>query len=169
MRTYSHAILTYAAIRIAKHGSPKKAARDAAVGATLPDIPVALGVAWLWTKRKTFSRNDFDDEVCGRSFFREPDAAFHSALVAASAIVLERSLWQKNSAFTLGWAGHVIADFLTHGSDARPVLWPLSEGRFQSPVSYREKERYGKIFTSFEHAAVFAVVILLLLEARRSV
>ncbi len=158
MKTYSHAFLTYGASRLANRNAPRKAA----LGATLPDAPMALGAMWLWTKRSKFSRSDFDDEVCGRSLFREPDAALHSALVvAASAMFVKRALRGKNSAFVLGWAGHVIADFLTHGKDARPILWPLSNWKFESPVSYREKERHGRTFTVIEHAAIVAVVALL--------
>lgn len=167
MRTYSHAILTYAAIRSSKGGASRKASLAAALGAIFPDAPAILGAAWLWTKRKTFSRKDFDEQVCGRSYFREPDAALHSALVAASAMALENALRGKNSAFVLGWAGHVLTDFLTHGKDARPILWPLSDWKFESPVSYRENERHGTLFTIVEHAAMLATAILLLTETAK--
>ena len=199
MRTYSHALLTYAAIRLAKHESPKKTAPAAAgIGATLPDIPMALGAAWLWARGREFSHSDFDKEVCGRSLFRDPDAALHSALAVASAMFIEHAFRGKpshgnratqsflfrafaagpvergapanfTSAFLLGWAGHILTDFLTHGKDARPVFWPVSEWKFESPVSYRERERHGRTFTIVEHAAVLAVACLLLIEARRTV
>lgn len=121
---------------------------------------MALGAAWLWARRKTFSRKDFDDEVCGRSLFRGPDAALHSAIpIAAAAIALGHIFRGKTSAFLLGWAGHVLADFLTHGEDARPIFWPLSEWKFESPISYRGKEQYGRLFTVVEHAAVMAALI----------
>jgi membrane-bound metal-dependent hydrolase YbcI (DUF457 family) len=166
VRTYSHAILTFAAARLAKSASRKKLFL-AALGATIPDAPAALGAAWLRTRRKTFSRRDFEAEVCGRRRFRGPDAALHSALVAAIALLAERGVRGESSAFTLGWAGHVLTDLLTHGSDARPFLWPVSERRFESPVSYREKERCGRTFTAVEHGAAFAA-LLLLVAARGS-
>lgn len=139
---------------------------------------MALGAAWLWTRRKSFSRSDFDNEVCGRSLFRGPDAALHSAIPIAAALALEKIAATRGddpairlrakegipagvvSAFLLGWAGHVLADFLTHGKDARPVLWPLSEWKFESPVSYREKERHGRTFTIVEHTAIIAAIFL---------
>lgn len=192
MRTYSHAILTYAAIRLAKRGSPRKAL-SAALGATIPDAPMALGTVWLWMKRKRFSRASFDEEVCERSLFRTPDAALHSALPIAAAIALEtvasqlahprrgvppEHLYEGTetrgvpagfvSAFLLGWAGHVFVDFLTHGKDARPVFWPVSKWHFESPVSYRERERHGQNFTLIEHAAVFAATILLFAKASQT-
>lgn len=49
------------------------------------------------------------------------------------------------------------SDLLTHGSDARPPLWPLSVWRFESPVFYRERERHGLVFTLAEHAALLAL------------
>jgi membrane-bound metal-dependent hydrolase YbcI (DUF457 family) len=58
--------------------------------------------------------------------------------------------------FLLGWAGHVAADALTHSSDARPLLWPVSAYRFESPLSYREFDRYALPFTVAERAAVLA-------------
>lgn len=161
VRTYSHALLSHIVARRLEPGSPHKAA----LGATLPDTPMLLGAAWLWTRRKSFSRKAFDERVCGRSLFRTPDAALHSAFVVASAMLLERVLRGKTSAFTLGWAGHVLADLLTHGKDARPVFWPVSQWRFESPASYREKDRHGKVFALIEHAAV---LVALLLEARRT-
>jgi hypothetical protein len=51
----------------------------------------------------------------------------------------------------------VASDVLTHGSDARPPLWPLSRWRFESPVSYRERDRHGLPFTVVEHAVLLAL------------
>lgn len=154
-------------MRLVKRASNRDAAL-AALGATFPDAPAILGAAWLWLRRKTFSREDFDEQVCGRSLFREPDAAFHSASVVAAAMALERILRGKNSAFLLGWAGHVLTDFLTHGEDARQVFWPVSRWRFRSPISYRERKRHGRLFTVVEHAAVLATLISLLARAWRT-
>lgn len=165
MRTYSHALLTWAIARRA--GGPAAPAAWAALGATLPDLPVLAGAAWLTARRLgRFSRAELDTEVCARGLFRTPDAALHSALAATAALALygisgakQRDKGTALRALLLGWAGHVATDALTHGSDARPLLWPLSSYRFQSPVSYRERERYALPFTVAEHAAVLAALI----------
>lgn len=156
VRTYSHALLTFAA---ARYRRPEDApfAAWATLGATVPDLPAGAGIAWLWTRRRLYSRQDFLKEVCGRSVFRKPDAALHSALPVAVALCALPSIKKPGSslsAFLLGWTGHVVADALTHGSDARPLLWPVSGWRFESPVSYRERGRYGRLFTLFEHIAL---------------
>jgi len=87
-------------------------------------------------------------------------------LPAATALVLYGTVGARYRrsggalpALLLGWAGHVATDTLTHGSDARPLLWPLSSYRFHSPVSYRERERYALPFTLVEHAALLAALI----------
>jgi len=163
VRTYSHALLTWATARRTVPGAP---AAWAALGATLPDLPVLAGAAWLAARRLgRFSRADLDTEVCARGPFRAPDAALHSVLPAATALVLYGTVGARYRrsggalpALLLGWAGHVATDTLTHGSDARPLLWPLSSYRFHSPVSYRERERYALPFTLVEHAALLVVL-----------
>jgi hypothetical protein len=164
VRTYSHAILTYRAFR--RLGAPTATA--AAIGAVLPDLPAITGAAWLAANRLgRFSRSEFEAEVCGRGVFAGPDAALHSALpvalaALASPVCLERGATRTALlSFLLGWAGHVAADVLTHGNDARPPLWPLSSYRFESPISYRERDRHALPFTIAEHAAV-------LVSARRA-
>ena len=159
MRTYSHAVLTYRAFR--RLGAPSATA--ASLGAVLPDLPAIAGAAWLAANRLgRFSRRDFETEVCGRGVFAAPDAALHSALpVALAALGAPLFLRRGDTraallSFLLGWAGHVAADALTHGSDARPLLWPVSVYRFESPLSYRERDRHALPFTVAEHAAVLA-------------
>lgn len=169
VRTYSHALLTLAAARRLAPSNP--AAVWSAVGATIPDVPAVTGAAWLLTRRRAFSREAFDADVCGRTVFRTPDAALHSApsvLVALAILALAGPFAGRRDAalrsalaFVLGWAGHVAADALTHGTDARPMFWPLSERRFQSPVSYRERDRHALAFTVLEHALVLAATLTL--------
>ncbi|HEV2094509.1 MAG TPA: hypothetical protein VGR18_15220 [Rubrobacter sp.] len=156
MRTYSHVVLTYRAFH--RLGAPNATA--AALGAVLPDLPAVAGAAWLAANRLGgFSRADFETEVCGRSLFAGPDAALHSALPVAAALGATARLGRGPTrttllSFLLGWAGHVAADTLTHGTDARPLLWPASAYRLESPVSYRERDRHVLPFTIAEHAAV---------------
>ena len=166
MRTYSHALLTHAA---ARRLSPSESVPAwASLGAALPDLPAAIGTAWVWARRrKTPSREEFENDVCGRSLFRAPDAALHSALPVGAALAALLTLFgrpgapksHRNAAlaFFLGWAGHVASDALTHGSDARPLFWPISNRRFESPVSYRERARHAAAFTAAEHLALLAV------------
>ena len=166
MRTYSHTLLTFAATRRLKPNDGPFAAL-AALGATLPDLPAGIGVAWLWTRR-LYSRETFLKEVCGRSAFKRPDAALHSILPVSAALATYASLGTEEHRrrtfmfpILLGWAAHVAADALTHGSDARTLFWPISGWRFESPISYRERDRHALPVTIAEHALVLASLLQL--------
>lgn len=155
MRTYTHALVSYHAARRLS-GDPLAAV--AAAGSTLPDLPALAGSAWLLARRGCFSREEFHGEVCARSGFGKPDAALHSAAILGAALPVALAAGRRGLSLWSGWAGHVAVDLLTHGADARPVLWPISQRRFESPVSYRERERYGAAFTVVEHGVALALV-----------
>lgn len=70
----------------------------------------------------------------------------------------EKAAWPERSWLSfLGWAGHVLADALTHAEDARPILWPLSRRRLRSPVSYWDRSRHALLFALAEHGALLLV------------
>lgn len=159
MRTYSHALLTLAASRRVE---PRNSV-SAALGAVLPDLPVAAGAVWLWARRGLFTRDQLRQEACSQRSFAAPDAALHSVVPVVTALALcslsgfgNKNPRRQLLAFLLGWAGHVATDALSHGEDARPLLWPLSESRFSSFVSYWEGNRNGHLFTIIEHATALA-------------
>ena len=161
MRTYSHTLLTFAAARYLN----VPFAAWTALGATLPDLPAGIGGVWL-RARRLYSRETFLREVCGRSAFRRPDAALHSILPVAVAISIytlydspRHTETKALLPFLLGWATHVATDALTHGSDARPLLWPISDWRFESPISYRERDHHALPVTIAEHALILASVL----------
>lgn len=54
--------------------------------------------------------------------------------------------WKNWYPYVYGWIFHVITDMATHVSDAQPVLWPLSDWVFPTPVSYWESAYYGGEF-----------------------
>ena len=69
--------------------------------------------------------------------------------------------WVQVAPWLWGMFTHVVIDMLTHVRDAYPILWPLADYRFPSPVSYYESAHYGREFFFVEHGAM-AVVLLLL-------
>ncbi len=158
VRTYSHALLTWFAARRLRPSEPGVAAWGAA-GAMLPDLPAIARAVWIGARRRSFTRREFREEACEKGPFGGPDAALHSALPVAALLALCHSRG-KLLAFLLGWAGHVLADALTHAEDARPILWPLSRRRFRSPISYWDRSRHARLFVLVEHG-------MLLLEAAR--
>ncbi len=174
MRTYSHALLTWAVARRLVPSEPGVAAWGAA-GAVLPDLPAVAAAVWLlaWRKR-TFSREEFCREACEKGSFGGPDAALHSALSVVALLALYGAFGAKKgdsrgkmSAFLLGWGGHVLVDALTHSGDARPIFWPISGWRPEGPISYWDRTRHSRPFTLAEHAAVLAVAVWILRQKPR--
>ena len=164
MRTYSHAALTWATARL-KYPFEVSVAAWGVSGAALPDLPALVGVVWLGSRRRRLDRPALREEVCAKRSFAGPDAALHSALpVSALLLILlthgskERSLRKPLLAFLIGWAGHVLTDALTHAEDARPILWPLSEWRFRSPISYWDRSYHGHAFAAVEHGTLLLIV-----------
>ncbi len=169
VRTYSHALLTWAAARRLRPSEPGVAAWGV-VGAVLPDLPAVAGAVWLLARRRrAFSREEFCREACQKGPFGGSDAAMHSALpvVALLALYGVSGMHKANSrgklpAFLLGWVGHVLADALTHGEDARQIFWPVSEWSPEGPVSYWDPARHSRPFGLAEHAAALAVAAWIL-------
>jgi membrane-bound metal-dependent hydrolase YbcI (DUF457 family) len=69
--------------------------------------------------------------------------------------------------FLLGWAGHTVADFLTHVNGTRPLFWPISDWEWSSPVSYYDPRYYGRQFTLLSNGAIVAIMALLTLRRIR--
>lgn len=176
METYSHSFFTWA---LAKHGV--KAGRAAgiagAVGATFPDLPSFAGTAYyLGTSYLTEGWSAMHSEgVLDRIYFTGPfggtGSALHSAVPVAVLLIIYRVarlgrvdrrrilLW-----FLIGWLGHTLADFLTHVNDTRPLLWPISDWQWSSPISYYNSNYYGREFFFVSHALILLTMAGLLIR-----
>jgi membrane-bound metal-dependent hydrolase YbcI (DUF457 family) len=176
METYSHAFFTWA---LAKHGI--KAGRAAgiagAAGATLLDLPSFAGTAYyVGTAYLREGWGSMHSEgLLGVIYFNGPfggtGSALHSAVPVVALLVLYRVLGlgrydQRRILlwFLLGWLGHTIADFLTHVDDTRPLLWPISDWEWSSPVSYYNPLYYGRKFFVISHGLILLTVSWLLLK-----
>ncbi|MEM9771399.1 MAG: hypothetical protein AAF889_07335 [Cyanobacteria bacterium P01_D01_bin.73] len=49
---------------------------------------------------------------------------------------------------------HCLVDLPVHREDAHRHFWPLTNARFESPISYWDPNHYGNIFSLFEIALV---------------
>ena len=56
--------------------------------------------------------------------------------------------------FFLSMGVHILADFPLHHDDAHRHFSPLSDWRFESPVSYWDPAHYGVLMSSLEAVAV---------------
>jgi membrane-bound metal-dependent hydrolase YbcI (DUF457 family) len=183
VETYAHAFFTWAA---AKHGfgAGRPAAISGAAGSILPDLPSFAGVAYFTGAgyfREGWSALG-SEEMLDAIYFTGPfggtGSALHSLVLPAAMLgfyalfrlgkldARRMLLW-----FLIGWAGHTFADFLTHVDDTRPLFWPISGWEWSSPVSYYNRDYYGRQFFAIEHGAIIVTMLLLLfkrLKRRRS-
>ncbi len=171
METYAHAFFTWA---LAKHGvgAGRAAGVAGAVGAVLPDTPAFAAVVYLWERWDSMPREELLDAIYFHGPFGTTGSALHSIVPAGFLLGLYWALGLGRRDrrrilvwFLLGWAGHTIADFLTHVDDLRPLFWPISDWRWASPVSYYNPFYYGREFMLVEHASILGIMVWLL--ARR--
>jgi membrane-bound metal-dependent hydrolase YbcI (DUF457 family) len=67
----------------------------------------------------------------------------------------------------LGWGSHVVLDMLTHRSDGYPILWPLSDYRFPTPISYWEPAYHGTAFALVCDGTIALLLARLAVTRRR--
>jgi len=77
-----------------------------------------------------------------------------------------KDLWLVLLIFAGAGLSHVAIDFLVHADDAHKHLWPLTEWRFHSPISYWQDDHHGRLVGVIE--AVGAIGLALLLWRRFS-
>ncbi len=65
------------------------------------------------------------------------------------------------------WFGHTGADFLTHVDDVRPLLWPITDWTWPSPVSYYNSAYYGREFFAISRALPCLIMAALLVRRLR--
>ncbi|WP_053057545.1 metal-dependent hydrolase [Rubrobacter aplysinae] len=182
METYAHAFFTWA---LAKHGlgAGRPAAISGAVGSVIPDLPSFAGAAYFTGAgyfREGWSAMG-SEEMLDAIYFTGPfggtGSALHSLVLPAALLALYALLRLVTSDtvdarhvllwFLVGWAGHTVADFLTHVNDTRPLFWPISGWEWSSPVSYYDDDYYGRQFFAIEHGAIIVTMVLLLFKRLR--
>jgi phospholipid N-methyltransferase len=142
--------VTLAAARAARPGDPA-AARAAALGAVIPDLPYWLLGAALAARRRSRDEMRVRLGYDGSELNWPPDLAAHSVLAPAAvlgAAALLRS--SRLAAFGAGWAGHILCDIPVHHSDARPHGYPLWGRRFRSPLSAWDRRHHAGLVTAAE-------------------
>ncbi len=69
--------------------------------------------------------------------------------------------------FSVGYFLHISVDFVTHADDAHVQFWPFSDWRFNSPISYYQREYYGQIVSVLEMGMGFGIVGYLIYKFRQ--
>lgn len=165
MNTPGHAVVSLALL-----GDRKDRSLDSAVlgGALLPDAPMV--VFWLWAKlvaglpeRTVWGEAYFDP--AWQAFFD----VFNSVPLALAVLwVAHRRGMARTRAFAASMLLHFALDLPLHHTDAHRHFFPLSDFRFESPISYWDPAHYGSVVAWLEFGAVLALTLLVLLPRMRS-
>ncbi|SDF42317.1 hypothetical protein SAMN05216241_10148 [Limimonas halophila] len=133
----------------------------ALAGAFAPDA--ALFVLFGWAKLvQGVPDGVIFDELYWTPGWQIPLAVSNSVVVWGALGLL--ALWLRRGwliAFVLAGLVHLGCDFALHHGDAYPHLWPLSDWRFQSPVSYWNPAHHGEIVQPLELALAFGLAVWL--------
>ena len=131
------------------------------LGGLGPDLSLYIMVAWTRfingvSFREIFDERYFSDQW--QAVFAIDNSFFVWSAILAIGFVLAKE-WIK--IFGLGALTHLIFDFALHHDDGRAHFWPLSNWKFESPVSYWDPNHHGQIVGSIELILVAAMVIIL--------
>ncbi|MEM9154499.1 MAG: hypothetical protein AAGB13_05580 [Cyanobacteria bacterium P01_F01_bin.33] len=146
------------------------------LGALIPDL--AMFGFYAWTKLIVgMSETQIWDVAYYDSFWQNTFDFWNSIPISLVGIGLGLTLARREKNRSIGLAIamcctsvllHCFADLPVHGEDAHRHFWPLSNGRFESPISYWDPDHYGNIFALFEVGLVLilSVYIFRLLQSR---
>lgn len=184
MNTQTHLLI--AAALFAEPGEPKRNVA-ALAGAIVPDI--AIYGLWVWSKIAGIPESVVWGELYWQQPWQTYTAAGNSlplyALLLVAGLLLIRQpvpeavgdavsaqpfgeRWRIRVArqtaltiFALSAMVHLAGDFPVHVDDAHAHLWPVSQWRFHSPVSYWNPDHYGTWFSVFEALLGIALAVIL--------
>lgn len=156
MNTPAHAVLNLFAL---ERGERAKLGAWIVAGAVAPDVPGGLFYAYQHFVLGRESEAIYP-AVYGLPQWQLVLAPSHSVLVVALVILAAR--WRGHEGWSaFGWSAmlHLVADAVTHVADAHPHLWPLTDWRLHSPVSYWDRSHHAALFVPLELVAVVAASV----------
>ena len=151
MNTPGHVAVNLALL--GKKGRPELSL-PAITGALVPDAPIYI--FYLYQKLFTsITEHEMWSDAYFRPHWQIIFDTFHSIPVALfAAFVAYRMGGTAWMIFFLSMTLHSVLDFPLHGDDAHRHFFPLSDYRFESPVSYWDPRRYGLIASIAEIGVV---------------
>ncbi len=165
MNTPGHAVLNLTLL-----GRDDDRALDLAVvaGALVPDLPMVGFYAWTRLVQGLPEAVIWSD-----AYFRPGWQAFFDTFNSAPFVLLllwvaHRADWSRTRAFCLSMLLHFALDLPLHHSDGHRHFFPLSDFRFESPVSYWDPGHFGNVIGVLEIALVLGLTIFVLWPRFRS-
>ena len=160
---------THSLVAVALLAGPERSSRQnlaVLIGSLIPDT--AIFGLFFWSKFNGIPESD----VWQRIYFSEPmltlTAIGNSLPLYASVLFFtmfiavfrgkpsthenQQFVLPALALFSLAAITHLIGDFPVHASDAHAHFWPVSDWRFESPISYWDRSHHGRLFSLFEAA-----------------
>ena len=152
MNTPAHAI---ANLLLLGRRQDKHAALAVTAGSLLPDLPIL----WFYFQEKVL-RGTPEMVIWRESYYREGWQVFFDLFNSLPILgLLFSAVWwfesQRSRAYPgldgarplsllfAGMAVHALCDLPLHNDDGHRHFWPLSDWRFENPISYWDPEHYG--------------------------
>lgn len=150
MNTPAHAVLE---LFVLERGRWRDLGPWIVAGAVVPDVPNLAFFAY-----EHFVQG-LDAAAIYPAVYDEPRwqlvlAPWHSVFLPL--LLLGVAGWRRHAglaALAGGLLLHLVADLLTHGVDAHPHLWPVSDVRWHSPVSYWDRAHHAGVYVPIEAVA----------------
>lgn len=166
MMTQTHILLSAAVF-----AKPGRNRRNAVIliGSFIPDLVIYILFAWA-------SLNGISqDQLWNHVYWREPWQSWNAIgnsvpmylalLLVAVALIHPsdgRPRWQSLPAlFALSALLHIAFDLPLHNDDAHQHVWPVTDWRFISPLSYWDRDHYGGIIAPLEAILGMGLAVLL--------
>ena len=159
MNTTSHVIMNLLPQRYLLRNTVQKkwVISGGIFGSLLPDIPMFLFFIYA-----SIIQGQEQSEIWFTSYYLPGWQEFFNIFnsIPLFLIVLLIAYWKHLpglSSLSLGGLLHSMADFLVRHDDGHAHLWPFSDWRFNSPVSYWDPGAYGKVFAPVELIAILFI------------
>lgn len=162
MNTPTHALVALAALS-KRDDAPRN--RWVLIGALIPDLLIFVWAPWQrWGLGRDWQA--IWDQHYFEAQMQTGIALFNS--IPIFAVLLLIGLWQRHRrwgillcVFALAALLHIALDAPVHGHDAYRHLWPISDWRFYSPVSYWEVDLHARWMSLVETVLVIGSAVIL--------
>ena len=165
MNTPAHLVVNLAVLG---GGTRGRFTREIVAGAILCDLPMVLFFAW-----ETLVEGSSQAFIWGHAYFEAGWQLFFDLFnsIPLALIGLLAALAARRAGVALLFASvllHTLLDLPLHHDDGHGHFWPLSDWRFESPVSYWDAAHHGAWGALLESVLVVLCCGVLWQRARRA-
>jgi len=177
MQTYSHFLVTAALYRVVPSARQlsRKAVYWGSIGPDLALLSLSVGSFVYFRVFEGMQGREIFRHIYGTLFFTDPywillQNTLQAPILLVGALAF---LWRRYGRHVVASAGfalclsclfHATLDILTHHNDGPLVFFPFDwTTRFYSPISYWDRNHYGDIFSSVEHALDLVILLTFVL------